>query len=318
MTCPVKITRPLLLLLCGSLLSASLQASGKGAAAAGLAVQELASGSAMLVDLNSDKVLYSSNPDVVVPIASVTKLMTAMVTLDAKLPMDEVLPIDIADTREMKGVFSRVRVGSEISRREMLQLALMSSENRAAASLAHHYPGGQKAFIAAMNAKAGALGMSHSRYVEPTGLSLGNVSTARDLVLLLKASRQYPLLGEMSTTRERSVAFRKPNYTLGFRNTNHLVHKAGWNIQLTKTGFTNEAGHCLVMRTTMAGKPVAFVVLDAFGKYTHMADASRLRNWLETGKVSAIPVAAKSYKQQKNLAARQQVVPPAAKMQASN
>ncbi|PZP24440.1 MAG: D-alanyl-D-alanine endopeptidase [Pseudomonas kuykendallii] len=316
MTCPVKIFRPLLLLLCGSALSASLHAADKGAAALP-PVQELASGSALLVDLNSDKVLYSSNPDVVVPIASVTKLMTAMVTLDAKLPLDEVLPIDIADTREMKGVFSRVRVGSEISRREMLQLALMSSENRAAASLAHHYPGGQKAFIAAMNAKARALGMNHTHYVEPTGLSLDNVSTARDLVLLLKASRQYPLLGEMSTTKERTVAFRKPNYTLGFRNTNHLVYKANWNIQLTKTGFTDEAGHCLVMRTTMAGKPVAFVVLDAFGKYTHMADATRLRNWLETGKVTAIPLAAKSYKQQKNLAAREKAAQPAAKMQAS-
>jgi D-alanyl-D-alanine endopeptidase (penicillin-binding protein 7) len=266
--------------------------------------QQLAAGSALLVDLQTDQVLYSSNPDMVVPIASVTKLMTAMVALDAKLPLDQQLPIVIRDTAEMRGVFSRVRVGSEISRREMLLLALMSSENRAAASLAHHYPGGHVAFVAAMNAKARALGMNNSRFVEPTGLSEHNVSSANDLVKLLKASQQYPLIEQFSTTRERSVAFRKPNYSLGFRNTNRLVHKADWSIQLTKTGFTDEAGHCLVMRTVMAKRPVAFVVLDAFGKYTHMADANRLKRWLETGKVTAVPAAAISYRQQK-LAQRQ-------------
>lgn len=266
---------------------------------AGKPVQELASGSALLVDLQSNQVLYSSNPDYVVPIASVTKLMTAMVVLDAQLPLEQTLPIIIRDVSEMRGVYSRVRLGSEISRQTMLLLTLMSSENRAAASLAHHYPGGVPAFVAAMNAKAQALGMAHTRYVEPTGLSEMNVSSANDLVTLLKASQQYPLIGRFSTTREQTVAFRKPGYTLGFRNTNHLVHKADWSIQLTKTGFTNEAGHCLVMRTVMNGRPVAFVVLDAFGKYTHMADASRLRRWLETGKVTPVAPAALSYKQQR-------------------
>lgn len=261
--------------------------------------QELASGSALLVDLKSNKVLYSSHPDMVVPIASVTKLMTAMVALDAKLPMNEQLPVIIRDVPQMRGIYSRVRLGSEISRREMLLLALMSSENRAAASLAHHYPGGVPAFVAAMNAKARALGMSHTHYEEPTGLSVHNVSSANDLLKLLKATRQYPLIGQLSATPEKTVAFRKPNYTLGFRNTNALTRKAGWNVQLTKTGFTNSAGHCLVMRTTMAGKPVALVVLDAFGKYTHMADASRLRKWLETGKVTPVAPAALAYKQQR-------------------
>lgn len=270
--------------------------------------QELAAGSALLVDLQTNQVLYSSNPDMVVPIASVTKLMTAMVTLDAKLPLDQVLPIDIRDTTQMRGVFSRVRVGSEISRRDMLLLALMSSENRAAASLAHHYPGGQTAFVAAMNAKAAALGMRHTRYVEPTGLSEQNVSSASDLIKLLKASRQYPLLGEFSTTRERTMTFRKPGYSLGFRNTNRLVQKSDWNIQLTKTGYTDKAGHCLVMRTVMGGKPVAFVVLDAFGKYTHMADANRLRKWVETGKTTPVPAAALAYKQQKLAQRGQQTV----------
>ncbi len=284
-----------LLLACLSLATApALQAAPK--------TQELASGSALLVDLNTNQVLYSSNPDLQVPIASVTKLMTAMVTLDAKLPLDEQLPIVIKDVPEMRGVYSRVRLGSVLSRRDMLQLALMSSENRAAASLAHHYPGGVPAFVAAMNAKARALGMSHTRYVEPTGLSEKNVSTASDLVKLLKATSQFPLMGQFSTTGERTQAFHKPNYTLGFRNTNHLVYKADWNIQLTKTGFTNAAGHCLVMRTTMGGKPVAFVVLDAFGKYTHMADASRLKKWVETGRVQPVAPAALAYKQQRQQA----------------
>ena len=261
--------------------------------------QELASGSALLVDLKTNEVLYSSNPDFVAPIASVTKLMTAVVALDAKLPMDQQLPVIIRDVPEMRGVYSRVRIGSEISRKKMLLLALMSSENRAAASLAHHYPGGVPAFVAAMNAKAKALGMTSTHYVEPTGLSEQNVSNAKDLVKLLKATQQYPLIGQYSTTAEHTAAFRKPNYTQGFRNTNRLVYKADWSIQATKTGFTNEAGHCLVMRTQMAGRQVAFVVLDAFGKYTHMADASRLKKWLETGKVSPVAPAALAYKQQK-------------------
>ncbi|TWI57545.1 D-alanyl-D-alanine endopeptidase (penicillin-binding protein 7) [Pseudomonas duriflava] len=269
--------------------------------------QELASGSALLVDMQTGKTLYSSNPDVVAPIASVTKLMTAIVTLDAKQPMDEVLSVKIDNVAEMKGVYSRVRLGSQLSRRDLLLLTLMSSENRAATTLAEHYPGGVKAFVAAMNTKARALGMTNTHYAEPTGLSLHNVSTARDLVKLLQATRNYALIGQLSTTKEKTVAFRKPNYTLGFRNTNHLVSKPDWSIQLTKTGFTNEAGHCLVMRTIMNNRPVAFVVLDAFGKYTHMADASRLRKWLETGKVTPVPEVAKAYKQQRNLASRQAI-----------
>jgi len=261
--------------------------------------QELAAGSALLVDLQTNQVLYERNADSVVPIASVTKLMTAMVTLDAKLPLDQQLPIMIRDTQEMRGVFSRVRIGSELSRRDMLLLALMASENRAASSLAHHYPGGHSAFVAAMNAKAKALGMTHSRFVEPTGLSEHNVSSARDLVLMLKAANQYPLIRQFTTTSEKTQAFRKPNYTLGFRNTNNLVRKPGWSVQLSKTGYTGEAGRCLVMNTVMDKRPVAFVVLDAFGKYTHMADANRLKRWLETGIVTAVPPAAISYRQQK-------------------
>ncbi len=275
------------------------QALAKTAVATASAQPEIASGSAMIVDLQTNQVIYSSHPDLVRPIASITKLMTAMVVLDAHLPLDEKIKVDISHTPEMKGIYSRVRLNSEISRKDMLLLALMSSENRAAASLAHHYPGGYDAFIRAMNAKAKALGMTHTRYVEPTGLSISNVSTASDLIKLLVATKQYPLLGQLSTTREDMATFSNPGYTLPFRNTNHLVYRDNWNIQLTKTGFTNAAGHCLVMRTVINNKPVALVVMDAFGKYTHFADASRLRTWIETGKAQPVPASALSYKRQK-------------------
>ena len=265
----------------------------------------IASGSAMLIDLQTNKLIYASNPDVVVPIASVTKLMTGMVVLEAKQNMEEYISVSISDTPEMKGVFSRVKLNSELPRKEMLLITLMSSENRAAASLAHHYPGGYVAFIAAMNAKAKALGMTSTHYVEPTGLSTSNVSTARDLSKLLQAARKYPMLSELSTTKEKTVAFRKPNYTLGFHNTDHLVRKDNWDIQLTKTGFTNQAGHCLVLVTRMADRPVSLVILDAFGKYTHFADASRIRQWVETGKSSTVPAVALQYKADKNLKSRQ-------------
>ncbi|MGO5000054.1 D-alanyl-D-alanine endopeptidase [Oceanisphaera sp. W20_SRM_FM3] len=263
------------------------------------AQQVLAAGSALVVDLETDEVLYASNENFVAPIASVTKLMTAMVAIDAQQSLDEKLPIIISDTTEMQGVFSRVRLGSELSRRDLLQIMLMASENRAAASLAHHYRGGHAAFIQAMNNKAQALGMQHSAFAEPTGLSENNVSSAHDLVLLIKAARDYPLIRLFSTTDEKTIAFTKPNYTLGFRNTNALVRKDNWHIQLSKTGFTNSAGHCLVMSTEMNQRPVAFVVLDAFGKYTHMADANRLKRWLETGTVTPVPAAALDYKKAK-------------------
>lgn len=295
----------LLFALTGPLLGTQAFANESAALARDPANLHLASGSTMVVDLQSNKVLYSNNPDVIVPIASVTKLMTAMIVLDAKQSMDEVIPVDISQTAEMKGVFSRVKLGSQLNRRDMLLITLMSSENRAAASLAHSYPGGYPAFILAMNAKAKALGMKHTAYIEPTGLSVYNVSTARDLTKLLLEARKYPLLSELSATEEKTVRFTKPNYTLGFRNTDHLVHRENWDIRLTKTGFTNQAGHCLVLLTNMAKRPVSVVILDAFGKQTHFADASRLRKWLETGQSGPVPEVALQYKKEKNLAIRQ-------------
>ncbi|ELY3545145.1 D-alanyl-D-alanine endopeptidase [Cronobacter turicensis] len=289
----------LALLLAAPLSTPALAAAKAAASPVSAAEPQIASGSAMIVDLRTNEVLFSSHPDLVRPIASITKVMTAMVVLDASLPLDEMLTVDISHTPEMKGIYSRVRLNSQISRKNMLLLALMSSENRAAASLAHHYPGGYDAFIRAMNAKAKALGMRNTRFVEPTGLSIHNVSTARDLTKLLIATKQYPLIGQLSTTREEMATFTNPAYTLPFRNTNHLVYRDNWNIQLTKTGFTNAAGHCLMMRTLIKNRPVTLVVMDAFGKYTHFADASRLRTWLETGKAQPVPEAALSYKRQK-------------------
>jgi len=292
----VKIQRAFTgLLLCTSALTAPHALSSTGSPAQ----QELAAGSALLVDLATDQVLYSSNPAMVVPIASVTKLMTALVVLIARQSLDEQLPVVIKDVPEMAGVYSRVRLGSEMSRRDLLLITLMSSENRAAATLAHHYPGGVVSFVEEMNFTAKSLGMSHTQYVEPTGLSEHNLSNAEDLVKLMKATEQFPLIGKFSSTQEQTVAFRKPNYTLPYRNTNYLVRKPDWSIELTKTGFTNAAGHCLVMKTRIDGKPVAFVVLDAYGKLTHMADATRLRKWIETGTVTPVAPAALAYKRQR-------------------
>ena len=257
------------------------QAVAKTAAATTASQPEIASGSAMIVDLNTNKVIYSNHPDLVRPIASITKLMIAMVVLDARLPLDEKLKVDISQTPEMKGIYSRVRLNSEISRKDMLLLALMSSENRAAASLAHHYPGGYNAFIKAMNAKAKALGMTQTRFVEPTGLSIHNVSTARDLTKLLIASKQYPLIGQLSTTREDMATFANPAYTLPFRNTNHLVYRDNWNIQLTKTGFTNAAGSCLASFAEIEGVEYILVTAGAMdGGTPNITDAVTVYNRL--------------------------------------
>ncbi len=284
-----------MLAICLALLAATAQSTpGNGTAG-----QEIASGSALLVDLISNEVLYASNSDLVVPIASVTKLMTALVVLTARQPLDETLPVEIDDVTEMRGVYSRVRLGSTLSRRELLMITLMASENRAAATLAHHYPGGVEAFVEEMNFQAKSLGMGNTWFAEPTGLSQHNQSNAEDLVKLIIAIERFPMIGEFSSMRAKTVAFSKPAYSLEFRNTNHLVNKPEWRIDLTKTGFTNAAGRCLVMKTQIDGRPVALVVLDAYGKLTHTADASRLKRWIETGRVTPVAPAALAYKQER-------------------
>ena len=239
----------------------------------------LRSGSALVVDEGTGRILLSKNADIARPIASLTKLMTAAVILDAHQTMDQVIEITDADIDTLKWSASRLRPGTKLTREEMLKLALMSSENRAAHALARNYPGGLAAFISAMNAKARALGMNSTRYVEPTGLSPQNESTAHDLALLVKAAYHYPLISDFSTHPESEVDVGQR--TLQFRNTDHLVFNRGWDILLQKTGYINEAGHCLVLQTKFEGRRVIVVLLDAWGKYSHFGDAQRIRTWLQ-------------------------------------
>ncbi len=244
---------------------------------------KLSSANVLVLDATGGNSIYAKAADNITPIASVTKLMTAMVVLDGQQPMEEMLEVDVQDVDVLKGSRSRLRMGATLSRREMLRLALMSSENRAASSLARHYPGGMPGFVAAMNAKAALLGLSSTHYDDPTGLSPSNVSTAKDLANLVKAAAEYPLIREFSTTPSQYVQVEGTNQMLGFNNSNPLVKNAQWDIQLQKTGYIREAGKCLVMMATIASKPIVIVLLDSLGKYTRVADAQRVKHWLETG-----------------------------------
>ncbi|MGM8227043.1 D-alanyl-D-alanine endopeptidase [Cellvibrio sp. ARAG 10.3] len=265
------------------------------------AALQLASVHALVMDLDTSEILYARNPDAIVPIASLTKLMTAMVVLDdlEDAPLDEWIAVNVAQTEEMKNVFSHVRIGSQLQRRDMLLLALMASENRAAATLAYHYSGGYAAFIAAMNSKAKTLGMSNSRFVEPTGLSSDNVSTPRDLALLIQTSARNPLLAELSITPKKDIHFRAPNHVRAFYNTNPLVRGDNWRIEASKTGYLNQAGRCLVLQAEIQKRHLAIVLLDSFGKRSHIGDAARIRRWLETGDGGAVHPSALEYMQRR-------------------
>ena len=243
----------------------------------------LSSANVLVLDAAADRQIYAKAADEVTPIASVTKLMTAMVVLDAQQSLDETLDIDMGDFDFLKGSHSRLRMGSALSRREMLRLALMSSENRAASSLARHYPGGTRAFVDAMNFKAASLGMSHTHYSDPTGLSADNVSTAKDLAKLVQAAADYALIREFTTTPSYMVEVPSTGQTLGFNNSNALIKSQEWDIRLQKTGYIREAGKCVVMLVNIASKPFVIVLLDSIGKYTRIADAQRVKHWLETG-----------------------------------
>jgi serine-type D-Ala-D-Ala endopeptidase (penicillin-binding protein 7) len=253
----------------------------------------LSSANVLVLDAAEDRQIYAKAADEVTPIASVTKLMTAMVVLDAQESLDETLDIDMGDFDYLKGSHSRLRMGTTLPRREMLRLALMSSENRAASSLARHYPGGTAAFVAAMNFKAASLGMSHTHYSDPTGLSPENVSTASDLAKLVQAAAEYPMIREFTTTPSHLVEMQATGKTLGFNNSNALVKNQAWDITLQKTGYIREAGKCVVMLVNIASKPFVIVLLDSLGKYTRIADAQRVKHWLETGEsVAMAPVKA--------------------------
>jgi D-alanyl-D-alanine endopeptidase (penicillin-binding protein 7) len=249
---------------------------------------KLASSNVLVLDATAGHSIYSKAADTVTPIASVTKLMTAMVVLDGGQPLDEMITVSIADLDLLRGSHSRLRLGSELSRREMLRVALMASENRAASSLARHYPGGLEAFVAAMNKKAADLGMVHSHFSDATGLSSENVSTANEVGLMVKAAADYPLIRDATTTSSHYVEVQPTGALLGFNNTNSLVRGGEWDIQVSKTGFIREAGKCLVMLTTIASRPIVIVLLDSVGRLTRIGDANRVKHWLETGE--AMPV----------------------------
>ena len=227
----------------------------------------------------ANEVLLAKNPDAVLPIASLTKLMTTLVVVEARQNMDEVITITDEDIDTEKGSHSRLAVGTSLTRGEALHLALMSSENRAANALGRHFPGGLPAVVQAMNAKAKALGMSDTHYVEPTGLSSKNQSSAKDLAMLVREAYRQPLLREYSTSTEAAVEVGRRQ--VQFRNTNGLVYNDDWEIGLQKTGYIVEAGRCLVMQTKMAGRKLIMVFLDSAGKYTRIADAERVRRWMQ-------------------------------------
>lgn len=249
----------------------------------------LKSSVAYVLDQDTNEVLFAKNPQAVLPIASITKLMTALVVVEAGLPLDEKLTVSQDDVDTEKFTRSRLAVGTTLSRGDMLHLALMASENRAAHALGRHYPGGLEAFVAAMNAKAQSLGMADTHYVEPTGLSSRNQSSASDLAKLVATTSQVPLLRDLSTSREARVALGKR--LVQFRSTNGLLSNPLWDIGLQKTGFINEAGKCLVMQARMAGRQLIMVFLDSSGKASRIADAERMRKWLASQVETAAPEA---------------------------
>ncbi len=240
----------------------------------------LRSASALVQDAATGEIVFDKNADAVTPIASITKLMTAMVIIDRGLDLDARIVLGRDDVDHRKGTRSRLQPGAILTRSELLLLALMSSENRAAAALGRTYPGGLEAFVAAMNGKAAVLDMTDSRFEDPTGLSPNNVSSARDLVKLVRAAHEYPLIREYSTREKATVkVYGRP---LQFRNTNGLVRSTQWEIGLSKTGYISEAGRCLVMRVRLASKDLIVVLLDSWGRQSRVGDANRIRRWLET------------------------------------
>jgi D-alanyl-D-alanine endopeptidase (penicillin-binding protein 7) len=246
----------------------------------------LKSSVALVVDQDTQEVLFRKNESAVLPIASITKLMTGLLISEAKLPMDEFITISQADVDTEKGSSSRLRVGTQLSRGELLHLALMASENRAAHALGRSYPGGIESFVSLMNARARMLGMLDTNYVEPTGLSSKNQSSARDLATLVNFAYGDSTLRELSTSTGYQIAVGRR--TLQYNNTNRLVKNPAWDIGLQKTGYINEAGQCLVMQAKVAGRKLIMVFLDSAGKLSRIGDAERVRHWVESMPSTAI------------------------------
>jgi len=241
----------------------------------------LRSAVALVLDAASGETLYAKNSEIILPIASITKLMTAIVVLERGLDLGQRVAVSAADLRAMRGARmpGRLRSGSVLTRDELLLLTLMASENRAAAALARTYPGGTESFVAAMNAEAGRLGLYDTRFADPTGLSPDNVSSAQDLAKLVRAAHGYPLIREYSTRPSAQVRAR--GGSIGYSNTNRLVRSDQWDIELSKTGYIGAAGRCLVMHLRVASRDLVVILLDSWGKYTRLGDARRIRKWLE-------------------------------------
>ena len=235
---------------------------------------------ALVLDESQDKPLFAKHPEEVAPIASITKLMTAMVVLDAGQALDETIEVDRADVDVRKHTHSRLPVGARLARGELLRIALMASENRAAAALGRTYPGGVEECVLAMNRKAAEIGMTRSRFADTSGLSSGNVSSAEDLSRMVLAAAKYPAIREATTTAEHEVTL-ADGRVIAFRNSNGLVRRKDWTIGLSKTGYIHEAGRCLVMQAEIAARQVVIVLLDSWGRYTRLGDANRIRRWIE-------------------------------------
>ena len=250
---------------------------------------ELKSNAALVIDQENSQVLFEKNAGVSLPIASITKLMTSLVVLEANQDMDEVLEVTTADIDTEKGTGSRLRIGAKLKRSDMLHIALMSSENRAASTLGRNYPGGLQACVAAMTANAMSLGMMDTHYVESTGLSSQNVASAQDLAKLVRAAYSQTLIRQYST--DTKYAVHPGGRVLEYFSSNRLTSNADWEIGLQKTGYISEAGRCLVMQAMIEGRAVVMVFLDSKGKYTRFADAGRIRKWLETFKPQMTKVA---------------------------
>ncbi len=266
---------------------------------------QLASVSVAVATENQPDPILLKNANMVVPIASVTKIMTAMVILDAEQDLNEYITFTKADKQAINNYYSRIRIDSRLRRKDALRIALMSSENFASMSLATNYPGGSDAFIQAMNEKADSLGMTQTRFADPSGLSPENVSTAKDLAKMALAAAKYPKLREFSTTGQFTANFKGPRYRLGYGNTNPLVHRTSWPIDITKTGYLDVAGRCLVMVTEVKGEKVAMVLLNSYGKRTPIGDAGRIKRWMTTGETGKISQNARNY-QKKQLALYQE------------
>lgn len=240
---------------------------------------QLRSASALVLDSEGNPI-YAKDAHTVRPIASITKMMTAIVILDSQLDLDEKITITEEDRDTIRLTGSRLDYGATLTRRELVLLALMSSENRAAAALGRTYPGGTPAFVAAMNRTAEQLGMRNSRFADPVGLKAENVSTAADLALMLEAAERYPLITQASTTTRKDVRPYSRRGPLTYGNTNRLLRNKNWDIELSKTGYINEAGRCLVMQANIEGEHVSIVLLNSFGKLTPFGDSNRLRKWM--------------------------------------